>query len=236
MAPHLTLAIESSNPGATPEAPGSVALARCAGPGDAVELLGEVALAPRGRHDDALMPSIEALLRRCDVSARDLERVAVSTGPGGYTSVRIGVTTAKMIGEAVGAMCVGVPTAACAATGSGLAGVALVALASKREQAWCALVACDEVSRMTGAGMYDAASIEVLLATRPVAMIADAHLPQAMRAAVEGAGVRVVAPRLTGRACAEASRVFTPVDPVALAPLYPREPEAVSKWRELRGT
>ena len=226
----LTLAIETSNPAV--QGGGSVALARV---GEIVELLGERTLAPEGGHDDALLPAIDALCRERGVRARDLDRVCVSLGPGGYTATRIGVTTAKMIAEATGARCVGVPTACAAAHDAferGLGEIVVVTLAAKRGRAWSCVVTkaapgAIERARVRGASELTALARE----TGAGACLGDRHLPDDARASLEGAGVRVEGIRLTAAACLAASRLFEETDPAAVAPIYPREPEAVRVWK-----
>lgn len=124
----LTLAIETSNPGAADGERGSgsaegtetksgasVALGLvCAETLRvdvlAVEAVGEAkvmgsAAARRdrkagGEADDLLMPAIERLFARSGRHVRELGCVAVSVGPGGYTGVRVACATGAMLAEA----------------------------------------------------------------------------------------------------------------------------------------
>jgi tRNA threonylcarbamoyladenosine biosynthesis protein TsaB len=61
-------------------------------------------------HAERLTPLVEDGLAHADVPPADLEAVAVSMGPGSYTGLRIGVSTAKGWALATGAELVGVPT------------------------------------------------------------------------------------------------------------------------------
>lgn len=61
-------------------------------------------------HSERLTPLIEETLQQANISAHALDAVAVSMGPGSYTGLRIGVSTAKGWALAVGADLVGVPT------------------------------------------------------------------------------------------------------------------------------
>lgn len=61
-------------------------------------------------HARYLTPLAEQVLEQGGGSARELDAVAVSMGPGSYTGLRIGVSTAKGFSMATGAMLVGVPT------------------------------------------------------------------------------------------------------------------------------
>lgn len=61
-------------------------------------------------HAQRLMPAIDALLSQCGVQARSLSAIAVSEGPGSYTGLRIGVSTAKGIAFANSIPLIGVST------------------------------------------------------------------------------------------------------------------------------
>lgn len=61
-------------------------------------------------HSGRLTPLVEEVLQHADVSSDDLDAVAVSMGPGSYTGLRIGVSTAKGWALATDAALVGVPT------------------------------------------------------------------------------------------------------------------------------
>jgi tRNA threonylcarbamoyladenosine biosynthesis protein TsaB len=46
-------------------------------------------------HAENLLPSIHQLLQICKIGMRELDAIAVSQGPGSYTGLRIGTSTAK---------------------------------------------------------------------------------------------------------------------------------------------
>ena len=77
--------------------------------GDA-KLAGEVLLAGSQRTAQVLAPAIEDLLTKAGWAAGSIELVAVVVGPGSFTGLRIGVTTAKTLAYAVGAKVVAVDT------------------------------------------------------------------------------------------------------------------------------
>jgi tRNA threonylcarbamoyladenosine biosynthesis protein TsaB len=62
------------------------------------------------QHAAHLTPLIGALLDRCDLAPDAIDAVAVSAGPGSYTGLRIGVSTAKGLAMAASADLIGVPT------------------------------------------------------------------------------------------------------------------------------
>lgn len=61
-------------------------------------------------HASRLAPMIAELMDQACLSYRELEAVAVSSGPGSYTGLRIGVSTAKGIAYAAGLKLIAVPT------------------------------------------------------------------------------------------------------------------------------
>ncbi len=74
---------------------------------------GTVALKESGEsrsHASQLTPFIEDLLARKGIGAVDLDAVAVSKGPGSYTGLRIGVSTAKGIAYAASIPLIGIET------------------------------------------------------------------------------------------------------------------------------
>lgn len=74
-------------------------------------------LRPRS-HAEWLVPLIGDLLGQHGASAGDLSCVAVSAGPGSYTGLRIGVSTAKGLCVATGAALVAVPSLEALASGA----------------------------------------------------------------------------------------------------------------------
>ena len=60
------------------------------------------------RHNEVLIPTIKRLLSDCGLEKKDLDAVCVSTGPGSFTSLRIGVSTAKALCYSLGAELAGV--------------------------------------------------------------------------------------------------------------------------------
>ncbi len=59
---------------------------------------------------ERIFPAVAELLGRSGITYNDLERIAVTTGPGSFTGVRIGLSAARGLGLALGAPVIGVPT------------------------------------------------------------------------------------------------------------------------------
>ncbi|MBA4017460.1 MAG: tRNA (adenosine(37)-N6)-threonylcarbamoyltransferase complex dimerization subunit type 1 TsaB [Pirellula sp.] len=91
------LALETSGLG------GSVALFD-----DATATLNSVELKPGQRSAQALAPAIQNALTATSWLPTDVESIAVTVGPGSFTGLRIGVTTAKTLAYALDAALIGV--------------------------------------------------------------------------------------------------------------------------------
>lgn len=249
MPDRVILAIETSNPSAGPT--GAVTLASSqtvlAGPGVAVGpidppregdpgVIDTELLRTGARHDD-LLPAIERLFDRAGLSPRQIERVAVSIGPGGYTGVRIAVTAAAMIAQATGSRVVPVPTPRVIAwaINPACAPVA-IALASKRDAAHSTLF--DDPGSGNDSwpgvgrdlGLIGADDLEQLSLRT---LVGDDHLPEAMRTRAGALGLQIIPPVLSAAGVLALARTIAAVDPADARPFYPREPEAVTRWREL---
>lgn len=61
-------------------------------------------------HAELIMDAIATLLARNGVTYADLGRIAVSTGPGSFTGLRIGLSVARGLGLALGKPVIGVPS------------------------------------------------------------------------------------------------------------------------------
>ena len=91
---------------------------------------GEV-LAERVSRAVTLLEDVDALLRQGGVHPRDIDAIAVGTGPGSFTGVRIGLATARGLALALGVPVAGVSTLD--ALGAGAPGALPVIDARRRE-------------------------------------------------------------------------------------------------------
>jgi tRNA threonylcarbamoyladenosine biosynthesis protein TsaB len=82
-------------------------------------LLGEYTTNLKRNHSVRLMPSLEFLLQELNIKPQELDMIAVGVGPGSYTGVRIGVTTAKAMAWALHIPVLGVSSLQAMALGVG---------------------------------------------------------------------------------------------------------------------
>lgn len=73
-------------------------------------ILGEITWQTREHHTRSLMPEIVRLLELLAVDTKQVEAIAVATGPGSFTGLRIGLSAAKGLAYSLHAALLGVPT------------------------------------------------------------------------------------------------------------------------------
>lgn len=66
-------------------------------------------------HSQTLLPMVENLLKAANMSLSEIEGFAISSGPGSFTGVRIGISAVKGMAAAKDIPCVGVSTLLCMA-------------------------------------------------------------------------------------------------------------------------
>jgi tRNA threonylcarbamoyladenosine biosynthesis protein TsaB len=75
---------------------------------DGDRILGEFFLNLGPVHSEKLIPMIDWLLREVDIEKKEIEGIAVSIGPGSFTGLRVGLSTAKGLAFSLGIPLVGV--------------------------------------------------------------------------------------------------------------------------------
>ncbi|OOB75117.1 tRNA threonylcarbamoyladenosine biosynthesis protein TsaB [Clostridium haemolyticum] len=72
------------------------------------KLLGEITLNDKKQHSVILMPLIDSLLKDLKLTINDIDAFAVSSGPGSFTGLRIGIATVKGLADGTGKPFVGI--------------------------------------------------------------------------------------------------------------------------------
>ncbi len=73
-------------------------------------LMGELTWSTSNHHSVELAPAVQFLLQRCKCAPQDLELLAVATGPGSFTSLRIGLAFIKGMSLSLRIPVIGIPT------------------------------------------------------------------------------------------------------------------------------
>ncbi len=104
------------------------------------KLLASMTLNTGNTHSETLLPSVEALLRMCDLTTDDVDIFACSSGPGSFTGVRIGASTVKGMAFGKNKPCIGVSTLeALAYNLRGFDGILCPVMNARRSQVYNAL-------------------------------------------------------------------------------------------------
>ena len=104
------------------------------------KLLGEAYQNTGLTHSQTLMVMAEDMLKACNLSASDVEAVAVAAGPGSFTGVRIGVAAAKGFAWGAQLPCYGVSTLEAMARNLGVyQGYVVPAMDARRNQVYTAI-------------------------------------------------------------------------------------------------
>lgn len=103
------------------------------------EVLREAILPDRPRTASTLVPAIRRLLNETGCRLGDVELIAVTTGPGSFTGLRVGITTAKTVAYATGCELLGLDTLEVLAAQSGATtGQASTVLDAQRDELFAA--------------------------------------------------------------------------------------------------
>jgi len=193
---------------------------------------------PRGReHRVDLMLVVQQLCQAHNVTPGDIGQVCVSIGPGSFTGLRNGITSAKMLALTRHAQLIAVPTTDVIVRNvPPIHEHVAVCLNTKADTVYAALYRRDDHDVWQPVAAPQTLPVGEILVTapRPLALLGD-HLPpldDCMDDAITILDKTLAQPRAAvvwqlGRAMAQAGQ-FT--DPLKLLPLYARPPEAVTLW------
>jgi len=224
----FTLAIETSGPS------GSIAVV------EAGQLASEETLELGKQHGQSLIPAIGRVLAQCGKTPRDIELVAVSTGPGSFTGLRVGVVCAKTFAYATGCRLAAVDT--------------LLAMAcNSPEDVSLVEVVCDAHRGDLAVGRYARREDKKWEPARPIEVIsaADWMAQLAPETIVTGPALEKLASQLAGRCRVLPSETRVPraiwiarlgaeavesgqeASPWSLEPVYLRRSSAELQWEKL---
>jgi tRNA threonylcarbamoyl adenosine modification protein YeaZ len=79
---------------------------------DRGDIIASETIAMARGHAEALMPLIARVMDLADVEFADLDRIAVTTGPGSFTGLRVGISASRGIALAAGKPAIGLSTLA----------------------------------------------------------------------------------------------------------------------------
>ncbi|MBO5798168.1 MAG: tRNA (adenosine(37)-N6)-threonylcarbamoyltransferase complex dimerization subunit type 1 TsaB [Clostridia bacterium] len=192
-------------------------------------------------HSQTLMPMVESMLQNAGLSFSQVERLAVTAGPGSFTGVRIGVAAVKGLAFANDTPCVGVSTLAAIARnmeGLGFDGIVCAAMDARCRQVYTACFEKGERLTPDEAISLDELKNRLISYKKPIFLLGDGA-KLCYTAFVDYVPALYLAPEhlryqnAVGVA-AEAAQCET-VTAEALQPLYLRLPQAERELRARKG-
>lgn len=195
-------------------------------------IAGQVSFTNGLTHSQTLMPMVDYVLKGAGLTAGDMDIFAVSSGPGSFTGLRIGVGTVKGLAYACGKNCVGVSTLKALAYNIAPTDRMIVPIMdARRNQVYTAAYRCsgDTVTEVSAPSAMDIAELCGRLKEN-VIFVGDGVAPYMEKIRTLMGGRAEFAPpqlRLQNAAsvCA-AAMCETPVSPGELSVIYLRKPQA----------
>ncbi|QMU79297.1 tRNA (adenosine(37)-N6)-threonylcarbamoyltransferase complex dimerization subunit type 1 TsaB [Streptacidiphilus sp. PB12-B1b] len=177
------------------------------------------------RHGELLLPAVDEVLRTAGAAKEDLGGIAVGTGPGPYTGLRVGLATAAALGHALGIPVYGVCTldgVAHAARTAGLTGPFVAATDARRKEVYWACYDA-EGRRTSGPDVDRPADIAERVAGLPAVGAGALLYPEVFRQPAPGMPEHQSAAALADWAARRLAAGEALLEPV---PLYLRRPDA----------
>ena len=211
----------------------STVVALSAGDGKVLEARDDPRPGERPRHAAAVLGLSEQVLGRAGRDWSDLTRIAVGVGPGGFTGLRIGISTARALAQAHGLPLAGFSSLRALAVAAGEAAggrSVLAAIDARRGEVFAAVWSDGGEALLAPAAYGPGALVGALeeLGPAPLA-VGDGALRFAgelAAAGVEVAGADSALHRVSGAALCRLGAASEPLARDALLPDYRREPDA----------
>jgi tRNA threonylcarbamoyladenosine biosynthesis protein TsaB len=197
---------------------------------DGARIIAQESAVDARRHGELLAAAIASVLRTSGAAPADLTAIAVGTGPGPYTGLRVGLVTARVLGSALGIPVDGVCTldviARTAAAGAGGREFVVATDARRKEVYWARYSPAGQ--RISGPEVSAPAQVP---ASCPVAGEGPVLYPELT---AEPIGPRYPAAARLAEISAKRLAAGTPAAPAE--PRYLRRPDAREPGRPKRVT
>jgi tRNA threonylcarbamoyladenosine biosynthesis protein TsaB len=205
------------------------------------KIVAEADLSGVMNHSEKLLPAIEKIMSVKKIRFTDINRIAVSTGPGSFTGLRIGITVARTMAHMLRKKAVSVPTLDCLAA-MVPASTALVCpvIPAIQGQVYYALYRCAGVRgcrKITGYQLSSLKELTLALKNRPEELIFTGEalfsIKESLAQAFPGKA-SFTDPRVWRPAASWVSLLGSHYKPQAwgkIVPDYIRPSEAELKWK-----
>ncbi len=182
-------------------------------------------------HAERLLPMIDEVMAGAGLGYKQLDRIAVTIGPGGFTGLRVGVATARAMALATGLPVVGLTSLAVMAERANLLlGPArqgrplVIAVDARRSAFYIQIFGENAGDPLTPPSLFELAEAVALLPAGPLLIAGSGGT--ALHAAASRLDIEMVLPELQphARQLVLLARVLSPMLPVQ--PLYLRAADA----------
>ncbi len=125
-------------------------------------LLAEECFPIRATHSEKVLPGVSRLLKQADVGHEEIDGIAVSSGPGSYTGLRIGIATAHGLSAGWGVGAIGVETLRVLAVSVSADCPVLSCISARNNEVYAAIYenSSFEAGEIVPPGVYIASAIE----------------------------------------------------------------------------
>ncbi len=188
-------------------------------------ILAEVTVRDAQSHGELLAPTLAAAMDEAGCVPGDLRRIVVGVGPGPFTGLRVGISTALVMGHALGIPVVGVCSldAIAAGVGDRYPEFIVTTDARRKEVYWARYaVTGGQFARVSGPHVCRAGDLPADIAALPAVGAGPQLYPESLR---PGVGPRDVSAASLGHLAAREDLLLAP------DPLYLRRPDAVPSAR-----
>lgn len=188
------------------------------------------------RHAESLAPQIEFVAAQAGVAITDIEMVAVDVGPGLYTGLRVGITTARAMAHTLAVPMLPITSLEAIAYSNRGSGDMTVAIDARRGEVFHSTFVVGADGALTGTEPKVGPAAEIVRADSN-RVVGDGALVYAEAFTQLGLTVDHDAVHLPlPDAILELAlgRLGRAVDATAVEPLYLRRPDAVAKWEGAR--
>jgi len=187
------------------------------------------------RHAESLIPQIRFVVDQAGAVLDDIELVAVDIGPGLYTGLRVGISTARAMAHTLGVSMLTVTSLETIAHGTGGGDDLVVAIDARRGEVFhAAFPAAEARSAGSELAVSTPQALAGSLAGRPgLRVVGDGAVAHSAVFSARGlavGGAETAFPRPDDVLRVAAGRPGSAVRPDEVKPLYLRRPDAVAKW------
>ncbi|MCL2057055.1 MAG: tRNA (adenosine(37)-N6)-threonylcarbamoyltransferase complex dimerization subunit type 1 TsaB [Oscillospiraceae bacterium] len=187
-------------------------------------------------HSQTIMPMTQAMLQSAKITLREIDRFAVSSGPGSFTGLRIGLSAVKAMALALDKPCAGVSALHClAANVRFFSGVIAPVMDARRGQVYTALFegGADNLQRLCDDDAISVRELKARLSELPGAKLLAGDGAQLCKSEMEDLdGIETAPPHLLHQRASCIAEIAADMDEAQLVcagdlvPSYLRLPQA----------